>query len=224
MMNRHDLIDITKAGRKRIYTSSVADGNRNCGSRQIRQLVVDSQGSIKIPGIVRREENHSGDDIIPVGFSSPFSETGRRLRYPAFVYHDEIEKITTPYEILAFEFEPRTGCLEALKELRIAALEQKINLGVWGSAGLEIYTGLEYTHDSSDLDLLIAISDQSALRTLYSAIEETSDRYGCRIDTEIRLPSGYGVQAAEFFGNSSLLLAKGINDVILIPRNNLFLP
>lgn len=187
----------------------------------LRELV--SQG--RIPGIVRRDEAHplatgapyyTEHDIVPVGFVYPYREDGMRIRHPSRIRGDAILRITSPYEIPTFEYGRRTAPLDALSQLSETA-----PLGVWGSAAMEIVTGLPYTDALSDLDLLVKGCSHQELTQLFYDVTAAETSFGIRIDVEITLTSGYGVNLKEYLSSVPEVLGKGVADVILINREDI---
>jgi len=215
---RHYLLEITENGREFAFERLKESITYLDNLEQIRKLVVEGYGSTKVPGIIRREENEGIKGTIPVGFSSPYLDEGRRLRIPAFIPEKEIIKIITPYEVIEHSWSPRTKCLQALEEVKILAHDMGIKLGVWGSTGLEVYTAVPYTHDDSDLDLLICVNDFNILESFYQSINQVGRKYATKIDLELDLPTGYGVKAAEIFMETEEVLGKSVSDVKLISR------
>ena len=220
IIKRHNLLEITNMGRNKIFQQLKAF-KQQYDFDLIRELIVEGYDGIKVPGIIRREENTIIKGTIPVGFSSPFRYQDNRLRIPGFVPKEEIVKAVSPYEVIKKEFVFRTKCLQALKEIVQLADEFKICLGVWGSSGLEIYSGLPYTDDNSDLDLLINPCEYGKLKEFYSDLKKIGEEYKCGIDPELNLPNGYGVKVAELFMNTEDILGKSINDVKLIPKKSI---
>jgi len=124
--------------------------------------------------------------------------------------------LITPYEVSNFEFEPRTPSLRAL-----SIIAEKFKVGVWGSASLEIVTEFPYTHDRSDLDLLVRKYKHDQLIELISLCNELESSIGIKIDVEIQLKTGYGINLKEYMSESDSLLGKGLRDVVLIQRKSI---
>jgi phosphoribosyl-dephospho-CoA transferase len=219
-LHRHDLLEISKQGRQwaldHLGSTTCFQVNRTEAAR----LIAPEFRAVKAPGIVRREEGEGLPGAIPVGFSSPFRIDGRRFRLPAFVKADEILKITTPYQVLESDIPDRIECLKALREIKNEALKADVSLGVYGSAALEIYTGLPYTHDDSDLDLVIKAVDQQRLTAFTERAQAIGRRFNCRLDIELDLPSGHGVKMAEVLSGSDLVLGKSVGGVDLLQRSD----
>ncbi|MEW6624864.1 MAG: malonate decarboxylase holo-[acyl-carrier-protein] synthase [Bacillota bacterium] len=219
VLKRHNFVEITDIGRMMAFEYLKASYADNL--EEVEKLIVSGYDSIKIPGIMRRHEGIAVADRIPVGFSSPYLYLGRRLRIPAFIPEKEIIKIISPYDIAGCDFAIRTKPLQALQELLNAAHNMGITVGIWGSAGLEVYTKLPYTHDKSDLDILMAASDYVAIKEFYEVLKCLGSKHNCTIDLELDLPCGYGVKTAELFIQTQHILAKGIFDVKLIEKSQL---
>lgn len=210
IFQRHDLVF---SDWKEIDTSLVQNEN-------FKKLIIQNV----LPGIVRRDEiestqgenYYSENEKVFIGFVYPYTENGRRLRYATSVYGDKITKLITPYEISNFKFESRTPALSALSKIN-----SEFKIGVWGSTSLEIITGLPYTHNRSDLDLIVKNYSQDELVSLLSLCNEIESAFGIKIDVEIHLKSGYGINLKEFASESDTLLGKGLRDVVLIDRKSI---
>lgn len=210
IFQRHDLVF---ADWKNMDTSLIQN-------EEFRNLIIQN----KIPGIVRRDEKevtdgenyYNQEEKVFVGFVHPVTENGRRLRFGSSIQGNKINKLITPYEVSKFEFDDRTPSLKALAEIK-----QNYNLGVWGSASLEIVTEYQYTHDMSDLDLIVKKYQPEALIELLSTCNELESLLGIKIDVEINLKNGYGINLKEYASESDTLLGKGLRDVVLIKRKSI---
>jgi len=220
-LKRHYLVEITDEGREWIYSRVIENGYHLAKEDQIKELIVTGYGLSKVPGIARREESEMVDGTIPIGFASPSLHEDMRLRIPAFVIEEDIVAVITPYEVLQQVYSARTDCLKALNEIRAVADKSDIELGIWGSAGLEVYTGLPYTHDKSDLDLIMGVTDFETMKNFYMTLQRIGERYSCRIDMELDLPNGFGIKFAELLMETKQVLAKGLNNVTLIPKKKI---
>ncbi len=177
-----------------------------------------------LPGIVRRDEKentvgdnyYSDNEKVFIGFVHPYTENGRRLRFATSVPGKNITKLITPYEISKFKFEERTPALKSLSKIK-----SEYKVGVWGSTSLDIITGLSYTHEKSDLDLIVKNYSHDELISILKLCNEIESKNGIKIDVEITLKSGYGINLKEYTSKSDSLLGKGLRDVILIDRNSI---
>jgi len=218
---RHDLIEATEKGRQFAYEQLMESVCCLAHLQEVKKIVLGDDGAAKIPGIIRREENCNIEGKIPVGFSSPDLYEGRRLRIPAFIPENEIVKIISPYDLVEYALSKRTRVLEALNEIKPISIEMGIELGVWGSTALEVYTSLPYTNANSDLDLLMKFKELDVIEHFKKNICLLGEKYNVRIDLEIDLPNGYGVKSEELFLETETVLGKGLFDVKLIPKRDI---
>lgn len=210
IFQRHDLVF---SDWKQIDASTIQNEN-------FKKLIVQNI----LPGIVRREEidvtqgdnYYSENEKVFIGFVYPYTENGRRLRFGSSVPGNKITKLVTPYEVSNYSFKPRTPALSALFQII-----NQFKVGVWGSTSLEIITGLPYTHDMSDLDLLVKNYAPEELINLLSFCNGLESSIGIKIDIEINLKSGYGINLKEYASESDTLLGKGLRDVVLIDRKSI---
>ena len=219
-LKRHTLLDIRDDGRERILAELTGDVLHDVLHRKkYEQVLLAQQTGPRIPAIVRRDEELLAHGMIPVGFSSPCYGSEGRLRIAAFARAEEIARVTTPYDLLAREISPpRNSCTTALRFCRESARVLGLVLGVWGSVALELYTGMQYTHDGSDLDLLVAAAPREILAAFLLKITAIENHFDLRIDAEVDLASGYGVHLKELFGSGRTILGKSQTDVVLLPR------
>lgn len=218
-LKRHMLLDIGDHARQRLVDELAASAGNEQLRRSYARLLLPQLAGARIPAIVRRDETGSCCGRIPVGFSSPESGREGRLRVAALVDNVDIVRIATPYQLLPADFAQRNSCMSALTACRDAARNLDLAIGVWGSAALELYTGLPYTHERSDLDLLIAPAPQAVLATFLTRISRVERELGLRIDAEVDLDNGYGVHLQELLGAGRTLLGKSQRDVALLPRD-----
>jgi phosphoribosyl-dephospho-CoA transferase len=219
-LKRHTLLDITDQGREFILAELAGSGSESIRLREkYAQILLPQAAGARVPGIARREEGNPRSGLIPVGFSAPLSGIDGRLRVAAFVRQEDVSRSTTPYELLMLiTAPPRNACNKALALVREQAKMLGLVIGVWGSAALELYTGLPCTHDESDLDLLVAAAPREVLSCFLQKIVSIETHLDLRIDVELDLANGYGVHLKELFGRSHTVLGKSLNDVALLPR------
>lgn len=219
-IRRHDLLEINDRGRQQAF-DSVCVASTGLDREQARKIIVGEPGWPKIPGIARREEDGTVSNLIPVGFASAWRVDGNRIRIPAFVQIEWITRIVSPQQVMQLGLVPRTPCLKALQEIGRLAEEWKLEMGVWGSAALEVFTGLHYTDDNSDLDLLLESVSMEVMQAFWERMQKVGQKHQCNIDVEISLPTGYGVKLVEVLSNSGLVLGKGLQDVVLIEKETI---
>lgn len=221
-LKRHYLVDLSEEGRVNALKSTLQYFS-NASSEEIKELIIDGFNTVKLPGIVRREERRDlvQEDQIAVGFSSPYKKEGNRLRIPAYVSCKDINRIISPYDLLTYEFSTRNKPMQALYAVKVYSLAKNIHLGFWGSTGLEVFTGLPYTDENSDLDLLVKLHDYHEFQGIYEQIQREVAQFGVKVDLEVDLPNGYGVKAAELLMDTENILAKSIEDVKLLTKSEI---
>ncbi|HOP62425.1 MAG TPA: malonate decarboxylase holo-[acyl-carrier-protein] synthase [Spirochaetota bacterium] len=216
---RHHLVEITASGRERLFEELLPQQVDSSCDDEFRKLILEGYNGVFVPGIVRRYEDWMPEGTFPVGFASLNRIGGRRLRIPAFIYEAEVKAVYTPYDNAGKTFELRNNCLQILKEVLSSGGSMGLITGVWGSAGLEIHTGLPFTDDSSDLDILLKPAPFEALEEFFIKMKNLGKRLNVRIDGEVDLPDIGGVKLAELFMKTATLLCKNINGVSLIERS-----
>jgi phosphoribosyl-dephospho-CoA transferase len=97
----------------------------------------------------------------------------------------------------------------------------KIVARVYGSLSSEIFSGMRYLDEASDLDLLLEISDETNLPMLLAELGDFPLSLP-RIDGEILSSSGWAAPWRELTtalhtGSSCKVLAKSISEIRLIP-------
>jgi phosphoribosyl-dephospho-CoA transferase len=208
---RHTMLDISDAGRDAILAELAGDDPLL--REKLGDLLLPERSGVRIPGIVRREESAPRPGCVAVGFCGSAAVDFVRMRVAAFVNPDDVVRITTPYELLSLPIAHRTLSTRALAAASAQAGALGMNLGVWGSAALEIYTGLPYTHNDSDLDLLVAATSRESLCRFLEEIKVLEERFGLRIDAEVDLPGGFGVHRK--------IIGKSLDGVEMLSREQI---
>ena len=212
-LKRHDLVYPSSIGRARLKQVFL---NELTGEKAFLAADIFRADSV-IPGIVRRAEVLSAD-VIPLGFVHPQLCEGRRLRLTAELEVGEAVKLKRPYELAAAEFKVSTNCLAAAQAACSYAAERRLKLGILGSAGLEIATGLPFTNSESDLDLLITGLSLQQLQEVYTELQAIGKKFQVDIDLETELINGYGIKAAELFQPTQTVLGKSLQDVQILKK------
>ncbi len=213
--SRHDFVIISQSGRQRIC-SEVLKIYSAAEQHIVRDVFSGKYGTNGIPGIVRRAEIPG--NVIPVGFVPQERLEGRRLRIGAFAYFAEVVDVITPYKLLQMSINESNRCLQAVREVAKLASSAAKEVGVLGSAGLEIFTGLPYTNEESDIDLVLKDCSYEEITKIFEQIKAVGTYYNIPIDLEIALTNGYGIKAKELFMDTRTLLGKSLNDVTLLER------
>lgn len=215
-LNRHDLVFISQTGKDRIWEElSVKYQGEELS--MVRDVLL---GTNDIPGFVRRSEERPEE--VALGFVHPQRINGNRIRIAAFTGAEDVEIIMTPYEVpqrKVFTVKGATRCIETIIALYALADEFDLQIGVLGSAALELATGLPYTDEASDVDILLKPAPYNRLLDFYrTAKENFSD---IPLDFELDLPNGYGVKLAEVFMDTKTLLGKSLDNVSILYRKDI---
>lgn len=213
-MKRHTLVCLTRRGRERLYEEmSSLDSYHEPIWRDLWR------GIIPIPGIIRRSDSDADQNGLAIGFVHPKRSEGKRYRYGTYIAETEVQALYTPYEVLAgCKTLKRTDALRILAKVLDYAAFYNVELGILGSVGLEIFTGLPYSDEKSDLDMLVKPASLDTLRLFYENVCELSRNIN--MDFEVELPNGYGIKLQELVSSSSTLLGKGLNDIQILTKKD----
>ncbi len=215
-LKRHDLVFISQAGKDKIW-EELSDQYQGRELSMVRDVLL---GANDIPGFVRRSDERP--EAVALGFVHPQRINGNRIRIAAFTGVENVEIIMTPYEVMqrkVFTIKGATRCIETIIALYALADEFDLQIGVLGSAALELATGLPYTDEGSDVDVLLKPAPYDRLLDFYrTAKENFSD---IPLDFELDLPNGYGVKLAEVFMDTKTLLGKSLDSVNILYRKDI---
>lgn len=212
-LRRHNLVFISQQGKNKIL-QQIVPLYSGCQLQLIKEIV---QGKADIPSFIRRNEKDSKD--VAVGFVHPQRLDGNRIRIACFTDVEDIVAVMTPYEVMQrniYAHEARTLCIKELLKIYELAEVFDLQIGVFGSAALEMVTGLPYTDENSDIDLLLKPSGYNRLLQFYRAVLASCK--DINLDFEVELPNGYGVKLAEIFMETQTVLGKSLDNVALLSR------
>lgn len=215
-IKRHDLLIISLAGRNQIR-QTLAERLPATELYLADILVTELDNHRTVPLIARRADEYAGDKI-PCGLVHPELVAGRRWRQACFVEAEQLERLLTPYQIWQLPIGIRNKALQTLAELKSIAGNMHLTVGLLGSLALEAYTGLSYSNERSDIDLIIKAAAAEQIQEFLVRATELAARRQIKIDLEIELTNGYGVKAPELFMDTKTILAKGKYDVVLLKR------
>lgn len=219
---RHTLLDISDGGRNRILAELTGSaGGRGRYREKLARVLLPDRAGARVPAVVRREDGPGRPGCVPVGFSQPARDRNGRLRIAAFARVEDVIRMSSPYDIISIQPFRRTATIRALSATKLRAEALGLRLGVWGSAAMELYTGLPCTGRGSDLDIVVESACFRKLSHLMLEIEELQERFSTRIDVEVDLPNGYGVQLKELTGEGRMVLGKSMSGVALFPRGQI---
>jgi phosphoribosyl-dephospho-CoA transferase len=174
-----------------------------------------------LPGIVCRPTLDVGPGQAQLAFPSPSAMRARGCAARCGWSKRDIVALTDPYRVAA-RVEELSGVIgDAARAVVARGAACGVRVGLLGSAALAVVTGLPYTCEASDLDLLVS-GDAARLERFAADAEIIAQGLGRRIDIELELKDGSGVKLAEWLSPSRSLLAKSLDDVRMIDRTEAF--
>jgi len=223
---RHDLIWLSDKGRDyalRNIQSCIPEVNE----KEIEGLIFYTP---QIPAIVRRNETSgtkgtqgtATDNLLHIGFSSPRIIDGVRLRIASNVSPDCVTDRKTPFDLIKYDKKklPHSEVLEALLD---AGNKYNIQVGCFGSAALQLVTGLGYLRENSDLDIYLNHhGSHQDLEQFFVQLLSFEKQFGVTIDAEFEYQGKYGVKIKEYFAPGKTVLGKGLNEVALLQKDCFF--
>jgi phosphoribosyl-dephospho-CoA transferase len=214
MMRRHDLVQVEPAA---------WDAMLRCHSAFVDLPLVADWARLRRPVIVRRRM--VGDCVggVPAALPLPPCHGKRRL---AFSFPAGAAMAAVPPVLLC---DGTRTTPTAWRSVVTAVLDigdlVKTTPRVFGALLWEHVTGLPYLTAKSDLDLLWSVSDELTAVLLVERLLELEAEGPVRIDGELELPDGAGVNWRELAHNSdqrSQVLVKTMDGVEVRTRAELF--
>lgn len=175
----------------------------------------------RIPGIVRRQEKLN-QGYLDVGFTLPRRVNQVHYRVSASIPLRDIEEIITPFKVMEIAVNNNaTSNRDVLAALHILACKNDLSVGLFGSNALQVMTGIQYTDNLSDNDLIIS-GNLKNLNNYYHIVSCIENTYGIVNDIEIRLPvsmkngciKNYDIKLKELMDPNKLVMGKGIEDIM----------
>lgn len=211
-LNRHDVVFLTNMGNRALQYQLPLIYN----GIKLEMMKTFFLEVIDVPCIVRR--GRVKNNRIPVGIVHPKRIAENRLRAAMDISRDEIRVVVRPYEVIRNLKLPRNKCMEAILNIYHMAKAMDVQIGAFGSVALEIMTGLPYTDQNSDLDILIKPTGREKLQFFFQKACEMYPKV--QMDFEMELPNGYGVKLNEVFMDTTTLLGKSCENVSLLKRED----
>lgn len=214
-LKRHDLVFLTEAGRKSVL-QRVTQQIKNKEALKAAEEIFCAAAAV--PGIVRRDDT-GADCGIAIGFVHYRRIDGNRMRIAAYATEEEIDRIVSVYALTGCSNQQRTECMRIIDAIKSLADDMGLQIGILGSAGMELVTGLPYTDECSDIDILLKPAPYGVLQQFYTKAKLLSPQIN--MDFELELPNGYGIKLAELFMDTSTVLGKSIKDVDLLNKKEI---
>ena len=213
---RHDLVWLSGKGREYVLHNI-----QNCipliDKNKIREAILCEP---QIPAIVRRQETGK-NNLLYIGFSFPEVIDGVRLRISSKTPLDCIIKHTPPFDLALYD-KKNSPFPEILDALVSAGDKFKVQVGCFGSAALQMVTGLPYIQKNSDLDIYLRHSGTfQELEQFFARLVALEKQSGVIIDAEIEFQCQYGVKLKELFAEGKTVLGKGLYDVALLRKEDI---
>lgn len=214
-LKRHNLVFLTEAGRKSVLQRVTQEMQNKEALKAAEEIFC---AAAAIPGIVRRDDT-GADCGIAIGFVHYRRRDGNRVRIATYAKDKEIDRIVSVYDLTACLNQRRTECMRIIDAITALADDNDLQIGILGSAGMELATGLPYTDECSDIDILLKPAPYSVLQQFYTKAKLLSPQIN--MDFELELPNGYGIKLAELFMDTSTVLGKSIKDVDLLNKKEI---
>jgi phosphoribosyl-dephospho-CoA transferase len=161
------------------------------------------------PWVVVRRDRHT-PQLIGVGIRGP----QRSLRLAAWLRRDDIHATLTPADLVArLTAPPTTHAHSAALICQSTLAPLGLRWGPTGSVGFALATGAPAVHPASDLDLLIDTPDPTPVPDLTNAIAAVAADSRCRIDCQLRTPSGL-VSLAELDREAATVMVRSEHGTI----------
>lgn len=209
---RHDVVWLTERACHEVAETM----RRSTAAGAMRMAALFAMG--EIPGIIRRSAPCDGSGI-GIGISFPLFEEGSRLRFATSVAAESIRAVQTPCDIIDLPFDTRIKPLEVLSGIKETLPEWRGRVGVFGASALQIVTRMPYLREGSDIDLVFNGGSSDALSKAHRVLQACESSCGIRIDAEVIAGRKFGIKLGELFSKQKTVLAKTINSVEILDRN-----
>jgi phosphoribosyl-dephospho-CoA transferase len=171
-----------------------------------------------VPGIVCAPKGPLPNDYVQLGVSFPFRHDGVRVRASFALPPKRIGKAHSPYDVAGRLRPAQFEAASALLALRTLCDDYGIVVGLFGSAALQVLTGLDYLEPSSDVDAVVRPRNCATLRCLHAGLKDLREVHRRKFDVEVTLPNGFGIKLDELMSSSATILGRGIDGVHLLDR------
>ncbi|EHR71523.1 malonate decarboxylase holo-(acyl-carrier-protein) synthase [Burkholderiales bacterium JOSHI_001] len=213
-LHRHQLAHLSAAGWQAILAMPWDDEASAClahWAAHALPLVVSRQPAPRL----------QPQALVALGLAAPLAWQRRRLALRAspaqIAWFTEFPTLAQVMPQIA-----RTD-LPSLRKLQTALHRLGVRARVYGSAGWQHLTGLDYVHQRSDLDLWIAVDDDAQADQVATLLQACRARM--RIDGELVFPHGGAVAWREWAawreGRCQGLLVKHLHGAALAQRGDL---
>lgn len=157
------------------------------------------------PVILRRRNLGEAPGTVPVGLPLPPADGKRRI---GLLLPPDAVRVRAPLTLAAARSAAPSGWHPTIDALTALGAAHGLVPAVFGGLLWQALTGLAYLTDASDLDLLWPVPGALDPRLLV-ALAEIAAEAPMRLDGEIVLPDGAGVNWRELHAAEGTVLAKG---------------
>lgn len=172
------------------------------------------------PLIVRRRTPKDEGGTIPTAISLPAGWSQRRVAVQ--VFPEEISERVQGATLRAAHRATPVSWQATVAHLLDLANESGVEPRIFGSLLWQQLTGLSYLSATSDLDLLWPIRGPKCVTRLVSRLAAIEANSPMRLDGELLLPDGGGVNWRELYDGASKVLVKTMSGVELRRVKTLF--
>ena len=186
-LQRHDLLRVDPAG----WQQALAHLAPIAARPHVREWACRGW-----PVIVRRYAPGEAPDLIPVAISlpAPARRPGVALALPLSCIVERLPAVA----VSACCSQAPAAWRDTLQSLLAIGERCGSAPAVFGSLMWQTLTGLSYLHERSDVDLLWRVTRREQARELVHAIASCARNSPMRIDGELLLPDGAGIQWREW--------------------------
>lgn len=169
-----------------------------------------------VPGIVCAAKGPLPAGYVQLGVSFPFRDDGSRVRAAFALPQERIGQAHSPYDVLQRLQTDSFEGAAALIGLRALCETHGVEAGLFGSAALQILTGLPYMESGSDVDAVVRPASFARLRLIHTGLAALRADHQRKFDVEATLPDGTGVKLNELMSSTTTVVGRGIDGVRLL--------
>ncbi|ABD86626.1 malonate decarboxylase holo-[acyl-carrier-protein] synthase [Rhodopseudomonas palustris] len=216
---RHTMVEFSVE--ERLRSAETVCGGLLAPFRQpaLQEQVRRAFAADAIPGIVCGPKAALPPNYVQLGVSFPFRAEDSRVRALFALPPERIGKTHSPYDVMRQLRDDAFEAADALKALRALCSAHGVEVGLFGSAALQVLTGLPYLEPISDVDAVVRPTSYARLGRVHAGLADLRLQYQRKFDVEVTLPSGLGIKLSELMSSTSTVLGRGIDGVRLLDRS-----
>ena len=168
------------------------------------------------PLVARRPVSGEVDGIA-LGLPLPPSQGKKRLSF--VVQPDEILSIRPPLTLNSVKHVASQDWLPTIAMIAQLAVQHRIDVRVFGSLAWSALTGLDYLTATSDLDLLLYVTEETNLDRVIGRLAQIQAMAPMRLDGEFVRGDGVAANWQEFRSSTREVLVKSLSGAALVDRH-----